>query len=139
MGFCLIRCGVALAWVCCVVSLSSAEPSRRALTAPETAALREPIELGDRVYDAFYRYFDPPELLLPFPLTAVGVVTRCPTVDVLQVMGYIADSDMPLVRRYRVSIATIISKPTDSVLTMQTKFGEIGFDARGQITLLDHP
>ena len=128
---------MAVALACCVVSLSSAEPSRRALTAAETVALREPIELGDIVHHALYRYFDPPQPFLP--LTGVDVVTRCPTVDVLHVMGYITDSDMRLVEQYRVSIATVISKPTDSVMTMQTKFGEISFDARGQIALLDHP
>jgi hypothetical protein len=102
MYFSLLRFAIALAFISCVVSSSCAEPVRRALTAAETAALQEPIELGKRVYNALYRYLDPPQPRVPN--TGPDVLTGWPTVDLLHAVGYIADSDMRLVRQYRVTI-----------------------------------
>lgn len=62
-----------------------------------------------------------------------------PTVDVLHAIRYIPDSDMRLIQQYHVVVAAAIAKPTDLVLTLQTKSGELGFDASGQMTLLRPP
>jgi hypothetical protein len=126
------------ALIACLGSVSAAEPATRPLTARETLALRVPLDLGYRLHDALYRYFtrDRPPLRLQ---SGVDVVTGWPTPEVLHAIGYIADSDMPLIRRYRVSIATATFKLTDPVLTMQTRLGEIRFDARGDIALRPPP
>jgi hypothetical protein len=82
------------------------------------------------------RYLDHPPTRLA--LTGPDVVTGYPTVNVLHAVGYITDSDMRLVQRYHVSIAAAVFKPEDPTVMMQTKLGEVRFDARGQITLLNH-
>jgi hypothetical protein len=131
----LLRLALAIASMFCVVWASSAEPARRELTAAETAALQEPIDLGKRVYAALCRYWSsskPVEGAARYP----DLVTASPTVDLLHALGYIADSDMKLTGQYKVVIPPVVGeKPMAPVVAMQTKYGEISFDIRGEIRL----
>lgn len=131
----LLRCGITIAFACSISAFSSAEPPPRLLTSEQTDALREPLDLGYKLHGALFRYFSRPGKDVPG--RGVDLVTGWPTIDVLHVLGYITDSDMRLVKQYKVSIATVAFQPTDPVLTMQTKVGQISFDARGTVSLHD--
>lgn len=137
MSFCFSRLGPTLVVTCCVAALFAAEPTRRTITATEMAALKEPINVGKGVYIAVCRYYSNRESRA-YP-AGPALFTDSPTIELLHAVGYIADADMQLIQRYRIGIPTVIVKPTDPVVIMQTKSGELTFDTRGQITLLDKP
>src|SRR5258708_3759808 len=117
-----------------LIAVSSAfadQPAaRRPLTAKESAALQEPITLGQRILAALSRYSKTSERIkVP---TEFDVMTRTPTIEVLHAAGYVGDSDMPLSHRYQVVLELIPPEapPTQPLLTMQTGSGELIFDTR---------
>lgn len=121
--------------VCCCVSLSAAEPTKRAISNTEVTALKEPIAVGKRIYFAVRRYYDKqPSRVYP---TGLALFTDSPTIELLHAVGYISDSDFGLARQYRVAIPPVIVKPTDAVVLMQTRLGELSLDASGHISLID--
>ena len=125
---------IALVLVCELIPVSAREPSTRPLTAEEMNAIREPIELGDRIYRALYRYLDKEHLRIP--LTGPDVVGSYPTVNVLHAAGFITDADIRLSERYHVSIAAVIFNSKDPAVMIQTVIGEVIIDARGQMSVV---
>jgi hypothetical protein len=107
------------------------------LTVEASAALREPVALGQRILAALSRYSSAPKRGdIP---TGGSLLTDNPSIEVLHAGGYIGDSDMTLAARYKATLQAIPAgaPATQPMLTMTVHGGELIFDTQGNVAFRD--
>jgi hypothetical protein len=127
---------LSLAFCFAITVVLADEPARRPLTTDEVAALKEPLELGQRVLAAWSRYSQVASLSTPVRAGS-DVITSTPTLELLHATHSLGDSDFALALHYQTRLHPVPPNPPKdaSIVSMRTDRGEIVVDISGNVAL----